>query len=80
MARVLGQAPGDLPDGRVSLYVCPECEDLGCGAITARVSRDGDTVTWHDLGWQTDYEPEIELADRTVTFSAAEFLRELHPA
>lgn len=35
--RLLGHAPGDLPDGRVSLYVCPECGDLGCGAITAVV-------------------------------------------
>ena len=27
--RMLGFASGDLPDGRVSLYVSPECGDLG---------------------------------------------------
>lgn len=37
--RLVGEASGDLPDGRVSLYVCPECGDLRCGAVTARLRR-----------------------------------------
>ncbi|WP_184509145.1 hypothetical protein [Terracoccus luteus] len=53
--RLLGDAPGDLPDGRVSLYVCPECGDLGCGAVTARLTFDADVVTWQAIGHQTDY-------------------------
>lgn len=62
--RLLGEAPGDLPDGRVSLYVCPECADLGCGAITTRLSLEYDTVIWRDIGTQTDNEDEVcPLAD-----------------
>ncbi|PZS25972.1 MAG: hypothetical protein DLM59_19240 [Pseudonocardiales bacterium] len=57
--RLLGQCPGDLPDGRVSLYVCPECGRLGCGALTARVALEHDTVTWRAIGIQTDYEEDI---------------------
>ncbi len=57
--RLLGEAPGDLPDGRVSLYVCPECADLGCGAVTATITREPETVTWRAIGIQKDCEDEV---------------------
>lgn len=54
---LLGACRSDLDDGRVPLYTCPECADLGCGAITTVVERDAETVRWRDLGYQTDDEP-----------------------
>ncbi len=77
LARVLGEAPGDAPDGRTLLYVCPECEDIECCAIAAKVSRRGDIVTWRDFGIPEEDEADNEYAERAVTFSAREFLREL---
>lgn len=77
LARVLGEAPGDAPDGRVLLYACPECEDIECGAIAAKVSRRGDIVTWRDLGVPEEDEADNEFAETTVAFSARQFLREL---
>jgi hypothetical protein len=56
VARLLMQAPPDLASGRVSLYVCPECGDLSCGAITVRIERRGDVVTWRDFWYEGDYE------------------------
>ncbi|MGW4488073.1 hypothetical protein ACWEOE_30030 [Amycolatopsis sp. NPDC004368] len=47
------------PDGRVPLYVCPECGDLGCGAVTAVIERTADEVVWRDFGRQTDYDPAV---------------------
>jgi hypothetical protein len=35
------------------LYVCPECGDLGCGALTAKVGRDGDYIVWSDFAFET---------------------------
>lgn len=54
---LLGVRPGELEDGRIPLYTCPECADLGCGAITAVVERNAKDVTWHDFGYQNDHEP-----------------------
>jgi len=40
-----------LPAGRVELYVCRECGDLGCGALTAAIERCGQLVRWSRFGW-----------------------------
>ncbi len=57
-ARLLAEVPGDFADGRVALFVCPECGDLGCGAVSARIRRDGQSILWEEFGWQTNYEEE----------------------
>lgn len=59
-SRLLGEAPGDLPDGRTSLYVCPECASLGCGAITADISFTSEVVTWRRIGKQDENHDEVE--------------------
>jgi hypothetical protein len=50
--RLLGHEPPDIGD-RVAIYVCPECGDLLCGAITAVIDRNGVNVVWRDLAWST---------------------------
>jgi hypothetical protein len=57
LQRLLGQQPGDFPDGRVSILVCPIDADLGCGALSAEFVMDADSVQWRDLAWQVDYKP-----------------------
>jgi hypothetical protein len=54
-ARLLLRAEPDLPSGRHSLLVCPECADLGCGAVTAEIEREGDLFIWRAFGFETDY-------------------------
>lgn len=50
-----------LLNGRTSLFVCRECGDIGCGAITVRISISDETVVWKDFGWETDYsEPRLD--------------------
>ncbi|MFF9065759.1 hypothetical protein ACF09E_10420 [Streptomyces sp. NPDC014891] len=48
-----------LPGGRRVVYSCPDCEDLGCGAVTAVVEHDGQDVVWRDFAWQTG--PSVDL-------------------
>lgn len=57
---LLGEAPSELADGRVPLYVCAECGGLGCGTVTAVIEHTDDTVTWRRFGWQTDYDPVVD--------------------
>jgi hypothetical protein len=40
-----------LYEGRQALYVCPECGDLGCGAISAVVTREGGYFVWKDFAY-----------------------------
>lgn len=54
---LLGRTPSELVDGRVPIYVCPECGDLGCGGVTAVVDWAVDSVVWRDLVFQNNYEP-----------------------
>jgi hypothetical protein len=53
----------DFPGDRRSLFICSACGDLGCGAITALVVRQGDTIVWKDFGFENNYEENINLAD-----------------
>jgi hypothetical protein len=54
--RLLLEEPADLPDNRRTLYVCPECGDIGCGAVSLVVEGVGNKITWRDFGYQNDYE------------------------
>ncbi|HIP77519.1 MAG TPA: hypothetical protein EYH07_03530 [Kiloniellaceae bacterium] len=53
-ARLLLERPGDLPSGRVALYICPQCGDLGCGTVSVAVVRDDDGFVWQDFGYESD--------------------------
>ena len=48
-----------LDAGRVMLFVCPECGDLACGAITCRIRKDGDTYVWESFAYENGYDPEM---------------------
>lgn len=45
--------------GRVPLYVCAECGDLGCGAITALVERTPDGFLWRDFAFENNNDTSI---------------------
>jgi hypothetical protein len=78
--RLLGAHEGDLPDGRISLYVCPECGDLGCGAVTAKLHVRAETVTWREIGWQADYDEEVSPLGDDAAFLDIAFTRASYEA
>ena len=57
--RLLGKSPPDMAHGRTSLYICPECGDLGCGAVTVLIERGDHVVTWKNFGIQNNYEDVV---------------------
>jgi hypothetical protein len=48
------------------IYVCPECGDIGCGAITAVIKDYGSSIVWSDFGYETDYGGIGETYDQIV--------------
>ena len=54
--RLLLEETADLPNHRRTLYVCPECGDIGCGAVSLIVERVEDKIIWRDFGYENNYE------------------------
>jgi hypothetical protein len=59
--RLLLTERGDFPNDRRSLFICSECGDLGCGAITALVVRERGAIAWKDFGFENTYEKNVVL-------------------
>ena len=64
-----------LSSGRVALNVCDGCGDLGCGAVTATLHVDAETVSWTDFAWDNGYEPSdpIKHGPGAIRFTAANY-------
>lgn len=72
VAKLLRDGPPDYPPDRVALYVCPECGDLGCGAITVAVRREPGFITWCDFRWEVSW--YVDRPDEpTLLFDVAPF-------
>ena len=62
--RLLLTEGADFPNNRRSLFICSECGDIECGAITAVVVREGAAIIWRDFGYENNYEENVEFGDR----------------
>lgn len=80
--QIMLKANSDLSGNRYILYVCPECGDISCGAVTAVIERVDDTIIWRDFGFQNNYENEyrpINEIDKFV-FDRAQYRNVLRSA
>jgi hypothetical protein len=79
--RLLLTEKADFPNDRRSLFICSECGDLGCGAITVSVVSEGSAIIWRDFGFENTNEQNIVLNDYTgfgpFSFDAASYERVL---
>jgi hypothetical protein len=57
--QLLLQSLSKLPNGRIPIYVCAECGDIGCGVVSAEIIREDDAIIWRDFGRENDYEDQI---------------------
>ncbi|MCM5530635.1 hypothetical protein [Parasegetibacter sp. NRK P23] len=53
-----------LASGRVMIYVCPECGDIECGAITATIKDFEGKIVLGDFGYETGYAGLTEIYDQ----------------
>jgi len=73
LAALLGTKDPDTEDGRVLVYVCPECGDIGCGAYALRIERAADTVRWFDFAYVNGYEEPVPVSLSPLEFDAKEY-------
>jgi hypothetical protein len=43
---------GKLPAERILLYVCSDCGDIACGALSAKIEFTESTVIWSDFAYE----------------------------
>jgi hypothetical protein len=78
--RLLLRDAADLPNGRCMVFVCSECGDIGCGAITATIEKYGEHIVWRDFGYQNSSDqtaPRLEdfVAIVPFNFDAGAYLQ-----
>lgn len=61
--QLLLKQPSDLRSGRVPLYVCAMCGDLGCGALTVQVTLIGEGFVWQDFRYEGFSTSEAHVSD-----------------
>ena len=59
--RLLLEEPADLPDNRRTLYICPECGDIGCGVVSLVIERVDKKIIWRDFGYENNYEGVVRV-------------------
>lgn len=65
---------GKLATEKILLYVCADCGDLGCGALTAQISFTENTVVWSDFA----YENASETFEKYPKIGPFEFEKEAY--
>jgi hypothetical protein len=55
VAKLRREAKPDYPPNRIALYVCPECGDLGCGAVTVAINCEEEAIIWSDFRWEVNW-------------------------
>jgi len=60
-SRLLLKEPAEMPKDRVGLYICPECIDPMCGAITISISEDDEKIVWSELAYDNGWSLEPEM-------------------
>ena len=70
--RLLLEEKADFPANRRSLYVCSECGDLDCGAISIVVEKADNMIIWKDFGYQNGYSDDLSIYEHFGSFSFEE--------
>ena len=56
---LLSKKKSELKSGRVPIYICPECGDLGCGCISIEIIKTNEGFIWKSFGFENNYENGI---------------------
>ena len=60
-----------LKDHRVLIFCCPECGDITCGGITAKIQKKDQDFEWSDFAYENNIDDQ--LTDRKKYLSVGPF-------
>lgn len=58
-SRLLLRDHAETESGRILLYLCPECGDIGCGSYSVHVRQNDDCFTWESFAYENGYEEPL---------------------
>lgn len=61
VTRLLLKEESDFSNNRRSLYVCPECGDLGCGAISILIQKSENKIIWKEFAYENNYSDDLSI-------------------
>ena len=67
------EIPSGLPEGRVELFVCPACGDIGCGSMTVKLEITPTGFRWSDFAEENDYDPQMTDRESFASVGPFEF-------
>jgi hypothetical protein len=79
--QLLGREPSELSSGRVPIYICPECADLGCGCLSIKLTKSDEAFAWSEFNFENNYETphdERALPVPTFVFHKSEYYQALN--
>ncbi|ANQ49384.1 hypothetical protein MY04_2010 [Flammeovirga sp. MY04] len=53
----------ELKSGRIMLFVCSECGDIGCGGTTFKLIETETEIIWTEFGDEDNIELDIDFSD-----------------
>lgn len=66
--RLLLEELADFPNNRRSLYVCPECGDVSCGAVSIVIEEDENHIIWRDFAVEHNWSDDLIKRDNIGSF------------
>jgi hypothetical protein len=54
-------------NGRMAIYVCPECADIGCGAYCCEIKKTNEYYVWKNFAYE-NYHEDAKLLENIGSF------------
>ena len=63
----------DLGNDRYPIYICAECGDIGCGAITVQIEKTEHGYIWKNFGYENNYDESMSDFESYQNIGALHF-------
>jgi hypothetical protein len=73
--KLLNKLEPETINGRMAIYICPECGDISCGAYCCKIEKINGMYIWKDFAYENNYE-EAKIINNVGPFYFDEIIYE----